>query len=116
DEKLLFRSKPVDIRWPRLAFKGFLERQKCNFGAAEVSDAFAEHKLPVVMNARLNEVILKLIHNARSALLKLFQIVFRPPVAQASEIVELGALIVESMGNFVADHDANRAIVHGVDG
>ena len=50
------------------------------------------------------------------ALLELLASASRPPVAQVAVAVELAALVVEAVADLVADHGADRAVVHRVVG
>src|SRR5580704_15078365 len=108
DIELLLRSEAIDIRGTRLALARLLICQECNLRAAQVADALAQYEVAVVMHAGFDEVAIELIGHARGAGLELLQIGFRPPVPQAAQVVELGALIVEAVRNFVADHYSDR--------
>ena len=58
----------------------------------------------------------KLIFDAGGALLKIFQVFGRPPVAQISLGIVLAALIVEAVGHLMADDGADAAIVERIVG
>src|SRR5215469_12503475 len=74
DEKLLLRRKPVHVSRTRLALERFLVREKRNLRSAEISDTLPQHQLPVVMHVFLNEVMIELVRDARTARLKIFEI------------------------------------------
>src|SRR5580692_3245414 len=115
DKELLFRGETIDVRRPRFAFKRFLVSEECELHAPQVADALAQHHLAVVVDAGLDEVVVKLVRDARAALLKLLQIAVSPPVSQVSHIVIPRALVVEAVGYLVAHHHPDRTVVHGVD-
>ena len=52
--------------------------------------------------------------DAAGALLKLRAVLRRPPVAQIALGIELAALIVKTMRQFVADDDSDAAEIHGI--
>src|SRR4026209_907012 len=114
NEKLLLRREVVGGRNLRLAALRNLKRSIGDLHPGEIPEALAEHELAVMMNARLDEVIVELPHHALGASLKLFQIVSGPPVGQAALRVVLRPLIVEAMADFVANDYANGAVVDRV--
>src|SRR5450755_2272111 len=116
DEELLLGREAVDVGRSRLAFERFLIGEIGDLRSAQVADTFAEHELAVVVDIFLDEVIVELIGDAGSSLLEVFEVGVDPPVAQAAEEIELRALVVEAMRDFVADDDADRAVIHGIDG
>ncbi len=96
-----------------LVFLRFLECQIGDLRAGQVADAFAQHELAVVMDARLDEVAVELptTHAVRSWNF------FRSSSStscRAALGVELRALVVEAVADLVADHHADRAVVHRV--
>ena len=66
------------------------------------------------MDGRLDVEALELVHHALAALAEGLEIRRGPPVVQPPGGVELRPLIVETMADLVADHDADGAIVDGV--
>ena len=66
------------------------------------------------MQTGLDFVTVKLLFHAGGAFVKILAILGRPPIAQVALAVELRALIVEAVGDFVADDGAHAAVVHGV--
>src|SRR5579883_2136379 len=60
------------------------------------------------------EVAVVLFHQTVGALLERLGVCFGPPVAKISFGVELAALIVEAMGQLMADDRANCAVIYGV--
>jgi hypothetical protein len=51
---------------------------------------------------------------ATGALFKLLAICICPPVPEIAFSIKLAALIVEAMGQFMADHDADSAVVDSI--
>src|SRR5271163_3925429 len=80
NEKLLFRCEPVDVSRARLAFERLHIRKVRDPRSPQIADAFTEHELAVVVNVFLDEIVIKLIGDARRASLKIFQVGFGPPV------------------------------------
>src|SRR3954454_1698973 len=83
DEELLRRRQAVDDR----GGARLLRLLKCEPGdlrPGEVADRFAEDQSAVVMDSGLDEVAVELIRHARRPLLELLQILWCPPVVEAS--------------------------------
>src|SRR5438067_7006239 len=113
DEELLLGREPVADRLRMLAQR-LLERGERDARAGEIADRFAKDQAPVVMDGRLDVEALELVHHALAALAEGLEIRRGPPVVQPPGGVELRPLIVETMADLVADHDADGAIVDGV--
>src|SRR5204863_3766754 len=96
DEELLLGREAVDGRLGTLALARDLVRLERELGAGEVADRLAQHELAVVVDFRLDEVALELVHHALAARLELLEVLRRPPVVEASLRVELRALVVEA--------------------
>src|SRR5581483_7542860 len=54
-----------------------------------------------------------LVGDATGALVKLLAVCGRPPVSEVSYSVELTALVIEAVREFVSDDDADAAIIYG---
>src|SRR5260370_6491509 len=63
---------------------------------------------------RLGTLLRVLVGNAFAALVVLFGVCGRPPIAEVAVSVELAALIVESVREFVTDNHADGAIIYGI--
>src|SRR5580698_3391852 len=116
DEELLFGREAVDVGGARFTFERFLVGKECDPGSAQVSNTFTQYEFTVMVNILLDVIVVELVDDAGGALLKVLQIGFRPPVAQAPEVVILRSFIIEAVRDFMADDDTNRPVVHGVDG
>src|SRR6516164_7073195 len=116
DKELLVRCQPIDRGSRRLSLLGILKRQVGDLYACQITNRFANHQLPVMVDCRLDVVPIELLHHATGLRLKLLKILGHPPVAQAALRIELCTLIVETVAHFVTDDDANRAVVHRVGG
>src|SRR5262245_53912980 len=66
------------------------------------------------MESSLDLIAIELFDNALGPLLKVLQIVRRPPVFQISLCVKFSSLIVEAMGHLVSDNCAHSAVVNCV--
>src|SRR5689334_19039010 len=66
------------------------------------------------MNVGFDVVVLELIYHAGGALLEALEVIRRPPVVEPALCVELCSLIVKTMANLMANHNADRAVVDGV--
>src|SRR5207302_9366581 len=54
------------------------------------------------------------IGNTAGPLLELFAVLGRPPIAEVAFAIELAALVVKAMGQFVANHDADSTEVYRI--
>src|ERR1700730_11532362 len=115
-KETLLGSEAVEVFGTRIPFQGFFVGGVGDSQAAEVADAFAEHKLAVLMQAGLDLVGVELFFDAGGALVKIFSVIGGPPVTQISLSVELRSLIVKAVGDFVADYGAHAAVIDGVVG
>ena len=92
-----------------------LERELRDPQPAVVGDVLAEGELAVELHlARDRAVARVLVDEAPRALLELGGVSLRPPVLQAAVRRELAALVVEAVGELVADHPAGGAVVDRV--
>src|SRR6185437_4879168 len=113
DEELLIRGKALERRGRVLLLRLF-EGEVCDFCSRKVADTLAQHQLSIVVDVRLNVVTVKLAYNARRFLLKTLHIVGCPPIVKAALRIELCALIVKAMADFMPNHHANRAVINSV--
>src|SRR5690348_15471691 len=67
-----------------------------------------------MVHAAFDAVTAELVYNALRAHLKSLVIRWRPPVVKPAYLIELRALIVKAMRDFMTDHGPDGAIVHGV--
>ena len=81
--------------------------------AAEVGDVLAHGEVAVDVHAgqRLEGVVLRA--QLPGAVFERLGVVGGPPVAQVAVGVDLAALVVEAVGELVADHAADGAVVDG---
>src|SRR5579864_7895383 len=110
-EKTLFGCKAVGIFFAGLAVLRFLKRGICQRCSAQIGDAFAFHQFAVLVQAFFGFVAVELLSYALAAVLEALQIFRSPPILQIAARVELRALIVEAVGDFVADDRADAAVV-----
>ena len=82
--------------------------------ATKVGKVFAEREFAVEVNAgdRLNGVVL--LDHALRAFIEFLLVFFRPPILEIAVFIELAALVVEAMREFVADGRAHVAIIGGI--
>src|SRR5438874_172504 len=84
DEELLFRRKSIDGRLRRFAFARELIRKERDLRSRQVADTFAQNQLPIVMDARLDVVLIELVRDALRFRLEVGQVGVSPPVLQAA--------------------------------
>src|SRR5258708_31058685 len=114
NEELLLRREAVDVSRARLAFQRLLVSKISDLRSAQVANALAQNQFAVVMYIFLDKVIVELARYASPASLKIFEISVCPPVTQSAQVVELRALIVKAVRDFVANNHPNGTIVHGI--
>ena len=71
---------------------------------------------PLIVHAGQRAEAVELFDQQLRALLELRLVFGLPPVAQLAVAVEAAALVVEAVPDLVADHRANRAVVHRIVG
>src|SRR5215472_12801393 len=81
---------------------------------AQVCDVLALGELAVDLDVVDDDVLGILIDHALAALLELLGIVLAPPVAQITLGVELAALVVEAVGEFVTNRASGIAVVRSI--
>jgi hypothetical protein len=79
--------------------------------AAQIGDVLAEREFAVDLDLVNDGVLRILIGDAGGALDEFAGVLFGPPVLEVSFGVELAALVVEAVGEFVADSAAGVAVV-----
>src|SRR3984893_8528003 len=102
EKESLLRREASDRRWP-LARKLFLQSSEGDVQTAEIRDAFSQHQIAILVQIVLNLVTLELCLHALGALIEVFLVLRRPPIAQISLCIELPALIVEPVRHFMTD-------------
>src|SRR5258708_19389053 len=110
-KKALLGREAVGVLCGCLAMQRFLESGVGEFHAAKVRDATPLDQLPVFMQALLDFIPIELFNNAFAAFLKTLQVFRRPPILKIAARIELRALIVEAVSDFVADNRPDAAIV-----
>ena len=95
-------------------FQLVFECHESQANAAVVGGVFAEREFTVLLDARFWNFLAVLIDDALAAGFIGFCIGVGPPVAQVSLGIELAALVVETMNDFVSDDHADCAVVHRV--
>src|SRR5205823_2157933 len=100
----------------RLAFFSQLigKRHQRQARAAVISGVLALGEQAILLYARLGNLPSVLVRYALAALVVLLGVGRRPPVAQISLGVELAPLVVEAVGDLMADHRAGAPEVNGI--
>src|SRR5580700_2851216 len=121
EEKTLLGRESVDALafFSGLVFRDqALQRGESDARAAVVSGVFAQRETAVELQVIDGNEVGILVGHATHALLKLLAILLGPPVAQVARRIELAALIVEAVGKFVTDDQANAtevdSVIHGL--
>ena len=113
DEEALLGSEAVD-RFQFLAAGFTLPGHVSQHQPAQIGDIFAHGQLAVDLDVIHGDILRILVGDATGALVKLFAILRRPPVAQIALGIELAAFVVEAVRQFVANGGAGVAVVRGV--
>src|ERR1700683_800034 len=95
DEKSLVGGPAVDGRGSRLACERFVVGGVGHDEAAQIRDAFAFDKFPLLVQTRLNFEFIELLGDTVAALVEIPQVDVRPPILQIALRVALCALVVE---------------------
>jgi hypothetical protein len=74
------------------------------------------NQLAILMQVAVDDVGVELIGNAGSARLEILQVLRAPPVFQVALTVELAAVVVKTMCDFMSDDRSHSAVVHRVIG
>src|ERR1700722_10688607 len=118
-EKLLAVSPAVltlIVQRLSLLLQSDFERIQGQVDATIVSSVFALAEQAILFNpgAGFRHFLRVFVGAALTALVVLFAIFRRPPVAEIAVSVKLASLIVEAMDDFVTYNHANGAVVHSV--
>ena len=79
-----------------------------------VSDVLTEGELAVGMDSRDDLYLVELGHKHLRLGVELLGVLRRPPVGHIPVLVEQAALVVESVGHLVTDHDSDSSIVDSI--
>src|SRR5205823_9155997 len=111
EEEALLGAKAVSVRRPRFARQGFFIRSIGDRQSTQVGDALPQNQLAILVQVAVDDVGVELIGNAGSARLEILQVLRAPPVFQVALTVELAAMIVKTMGDFMSDDRSHSAVV-----
>src|SRR5712692_6210739 len=110
-EEALLRGQA--IHWRRLLSSQSAEQRHIpDTHATVVGHVLAEGELAIYLQVIHCGVARILVRDALRTLAKFLLVLFGPPVAQIPLGIELAALIVETVGEFVPDHGPNTTEVH----
>jgi hypothetical protein len=113
DEEALIRRESVERR-KVLSLGGFLPRQKRQPGAAEIGQILSQRQLAVDFDVVDDGEAGILVGNAFGGSFEGLRVGLGPPVFQISVGVELPALIVEAVRQFMTDGCAGVAVVRRI--
>src|SRR6266481_9732755 len=116
EEEALLGSKAVSVRRPRLARKGLLIRGVGDRQSAQVGDALSPNQLAILVQVAVDDVGVELVGDTGGAGLEILQIFRAPPVFQVALAVELAAVVVKTMCDFMSDDRSHSAVIHRVIG
>src|SRR5262245_61187523 len=114
EEEALFRAETVDGGGTRLPFHRFQESFVGDGNPAQVRNRFAQNKPALESRAVRRFVFAELLGNAFRTAGELVPVISGPPASQFSLRIELAALIIEAVRDFVPDHCTDRTIVEGI--
>ena len=114
-EETLLRGQAVN-RWRLFPGHRADQRHVRDPHSTVVGGVLAQGQLAVELQIVHRHEAAVLVLGALGALFELLLVVGRPPVAQVAVRVELTALVVEAVGQFVADNCPDRAKVQGIVG
>src|SRR6266481_3582044 len=116
EEEALLGSEAVSVRWPRFARQGFFKRSIGDRQSTQVGDALPQNQLTILVQVAVDDVGVELIGDAGGARLEILQVFRAPPVFQVALTVELTAVIVKPMRDFMSDDRSHSSVVHRVIG
>ena len=96
------------------ALSGFAPRHVGQHGSAEVGDVLSARQLAVDLDVVHHRVPGVLVAHAVHFLLEALGVVVSPPIPQVSLGVELAPLVVEAVGQLVADGGTGVSVVRGL--
>ena len=111
-EDALFAAQAVEDGRGLAAERGAIGVER-DQEAAQVRDVLAERQLAVDARSGDGFVGVVLLGESLRFGFEAFGVFRGPPIAQAAVGVDLAALVVETVRDLVADHSADRAVVHG---
>src|SRR5882724_8085118 len=82
--------------------------------ASDICDIFTEGQVPVDMKSIYGDILVILLHDEVGFLLKAVGVFRRPPILQIPVRIILTTLVIESMRHFMADHQPDGAVIHGI--
>src|SRR5207245_5744983 len=109
-EEALFRREPVDVL-EIFVLGGILPSDVSKNLAAQVRYILSHRQLPVNVHVFHHDVLRILVADAFGARVKLFAVLFGPPIFQIALGVELAALVVKTVRQFVTDGATGVAVV-----
>src|SRR5215472_13496248 len=114
DKETLLRSEAIDVGRPGPALHGFLESVVCDRQPAKIRNGFAEDEFAVQIRAVRRLITAELFCDTLGTVRKFIAILFGPPVFEIALRIELTALIVETVSDFVPDDGTNGPIVQAI--
>ena len=102
NEETLVRSEALGC-FQTLPFRFFFPGDIGQERAAKIRDVFASRQVAVDVDVVDHDILLVLVLYALRAIVELVRILRGPPVMQVAFRVELAALVVETVRQFVAD-------------
>ena len=90
------------------------ERHERQPESTVVGAILTQRQMSVQMHVWHGAELLILVRDALGALLKLLTVLLGPPIVQIAVTIELTSLVVEAVRQFVANHSADGAEIHGV--
>src|SRR5450755_555140 len=114
-EELLLRRKAVLLPG-HMARQAVHERGIREADAAIIRGVLSQSKFSVHIYTGHRAEAIVLLRNAPGPRLEGLAVLSRPPVTQVTLTIVLAPLIVETMRQFVANHCAYTAIIHGIAG
>src|SRR5947209_19989335 len=113
DEEALLRREPIQ-RLKILVFGGIFPGYISQNLAAKIGHVFTQRKLAVDVDVIYDNKACILVLNTLGPLLEFLGVLFRPPVAQIAFSVELAALVVKAVCQFVSDGAAGVAVIGSI--
>src|SRR5690349_3066834 len=115
EEEALFSREAILLLCDFRIFRHLLtQRHQGNVNSAIVRGVFAQCQAAVEVDILYRNELAVFISNAAGALFELLAVLVGPPVGEIAVSSELAALIVKTVSQFVANHHADAAKVHGV--
>src|SRR6185437_4144551 len=112
-ETLISRKAFFGLSEFRILLDALAQRHQSDVAAAIVRSVLTQSEPAVEVNALQRRELAVLVGDTAGALLEFLAVRIRPPVAEIALGIELAALIVKAVGQFMANDHANAAKVHG---